>query len=88
MKKTPFSHQTEIFEKSKDMLGFGFLWEMRVGKTLPTVYTAGYLFDKKEIEAVIVLAPNGVHIQWAQSVLPEERPDDLIFVWNSGKAST
>ncbi len=83
--KERFPHQKEWFEKTKDMPGFAFFWEMRCAKTLPNIDTAVYLFEKKKISAVLVIAPSGVHTNWARIAILEERPEDKIIEW-SGKA--
>jgi SNF2 family DNA or RNA helicase len=90
----PFVHQQETFDRTKDLPGFAYLWEMRVGKTLPTLMTAEYLFQTGKIEGVLVFAPNGVHLNWSRKAIPEFLEDknfqfvSNILEWNSGKVDT
>lgn len=90
-KSEPFKHQAETFEFSRDMAAYGILWEQGCGKTKPTIDTAAYLFEKGEIDAVVVVAPSGVHRNWLTDELPAHLPDRVAtrskaFVWNTQKA--
>lgn len=90
-KSTPFKHQAETFEASRDMASYGILWEQGCGKTKPTIDTAAYLYEKGEIDAVIVVAPSGVHRNWLSDELPAHLPDRVAavskaHVWDSKKA--
>ncbi len=83
-----FKHQSELFERTKDLPFFAEFWEMRVGKNLPIIDTATYLFNQNKIDAVLIIAPSGVHINWARKVIPPERPSyDNIIEWSSGNAN-
>lgn len=88
----PFAHQAEIFEASKDLKAFAFLWEQGTGKTKPNIDTACALWERGEIDAVVVVAPNGVHRNWLTDELPTHmppriRPSVKAHVWNTGKAA-
>lgn len=90
-KTTPFEHQRKTFEESRDLASYGILWEQGCGKTKPTIDTAAYLYEKGEIDAVIVVAPSGVHRNWLSDELPVHLPDRVArvsraHVWNSQKA--
>lgn len=90
-KTNPFKHQAETFELSRDMAAYGILWEQGCGKTKPTIDTAAYLYEKGEIDAVIVVAPSGVHRNWLSDELPAHLPDRVArkskaFVWDTKKA--
>lgn len=90
-KSTPFKHQAETFELSRDMASYGILWEQGCGKTKPTIDTAAYLYEKGEIDAVIVVAPSGVHRNWLSDELPAHLPDRVsrvskAHVWDTKKA--
>jgi len=65
---TPYEHQREIFEQSKDRKNFALLMEMGTGKTKVAIDTAAYLYEFGKIKNVIVFAPNGVHRNWIQEV--------------------
>ena len=92
-KTKPFKHQAEVFEKSKDLEAFGLFWEQGTGKTKPTIDTAAYLYETNKIDAVVVVAPNGVHHNWANDEINTHLPERIFsrsrfLVWNSSKAKT
>lgn len=83
-----FKHQLEIFEQTRDLEYFAFLWEMRVGKNLPIIDTATHLYNLNKIDTVVILAPSGVHTNWTRKVIPPERPShDMILEWDSAGAT-
>ena len=45
--------------------------EMGTGKTRPIIETAEYLFKKGEIEALVIMAPNGVQRNWVLNEIPK-----------------
>lgn len=70
MKTKPHKHQLEIFEDSKNREFFGLLLEQGLGKTKIIIDTAYHLYGEQEIGGVLVLAPNGVHLNWHYEELP------------------
>ena len=92
-----FKHQKETFEATRDLPAFAWLWMMRCGKSFPAADTAIYLYEQKKIDAVIIVAPNGVHLNWARNVIPSiyaelktegKDQDDFLLEWNSSKSKT
>jgi SNF2 family DNA or RNA helicase len=76
MKKSPklpprYKHQQKLMTISKDKIAFAFLMEMGTGKTRPIIETAEHLFEKGEIEALVVLSPNGVQRNWVLNEIPK-----------------
>ena len=69
-KTEPFAHQLTSFNLAKDKKYWGHLHEMGAGKTKIVIDTANYLFDKGELDGVLVLAPNGIHTNWINKELP------------------
>lgn len=65
-----YDHQNRALALSADQASFAYLLEMGLGKTAIAVANAGYLYLKKEIMAVLILAPKGVHRQWTESEIP------------------
>lgn len=66
-----FKHQQEIFDNTKDLSSYGILWSPGVGKSAPTLHTAAHLFREGKIDAVMIVAPNGVHRNWLTDELPK-----------------
>lgn len=77
---SPYAHQLRIFEASKDLLNAAYFMEMRTGKTKLTLDVAAWLWGLNKIDAVLVLAPNGVHAAWPLQVeqhVPFEVPTSV-----------
>ena len=86
-----YAHQREQFERSKDLEGFAYWWEMGCAKTAPTIWTAAHLFTEGKIDGLLVLAPNGVHANWTVEEIPEHLPEEIkaqarCMTWFSKKA--
>lgn len=89
----PLPHQAEVLAHSKDLPAFAILWEMGLGKTRTAIDTAVHLYNEGKIDAVMVVAPNGVHRNWITDELPKHLPPSLqntsdFFAWESAKAAT
>jgi SNF2 family DNA or RNA helicase len=92
-KTKPFKHQEDIFQEHKETKSWGVLWEQGCGKTKPMIDTASYLFLDGKIDAMLVVAPNGVHRNWLTDEIPTHMPDNVLakskmFMYQSGKAAT
>jgi hypothetical protein len=88
-KTEPFyPEQREIFRASWH-LPYAFLSCVPgTGKTWISINSAAALYLKDKIDAMIVLAPKGVHTAWAVEQLPQHMPDVVPWrahVWISGK---
>lgn len=85
MRTTPLKHQQECFDISKDREYFALFLEQGLGKTKIIIDNAFYLFNEGKIDRVIVIAPSGVHRNWAESELPKHawEPYDIV-VWKPG----
>lgn len=92
-KTEQFRHQREHFAQHATKEAWGCLWEQGTGKTKEAIDEAAYLFLTGEIDAVVVVAPNGVHRNWKTDELPKHLPDAVSAqtsceVWTSAKSST
>lgn len=74
-KTQPFDHQRKAFFMSRDLEYYGLMMEMGTGKTKVIIDTAAYLWGKGEINALLIVAPNGVHRQWILEQIPQHMPD-------------
>lgn len=70
-KTTPFKHQADTFELSKDERYWALFAEQGLGKTKMTIDTADYLYNSGKIDRVLILAPNGVHTNWITREIPK-----------------
>ncbi|QIW86585.1 putative helicase [Achromobacter phage AMA2] len=64
-----YKHQAREFEFRNEP-SRALLWQMRTGKTKAMIDMAFALFVDDKIDQVLVLAPNGVHLNWQIKQLP------------------
>lgn len=86
----PYKHQATEFRDHRDSVARALIWQMRTGKTKAMVDLACYLWEQCEIDAVVVVAPNNVHLNWGRREIPAHMWDGVPyrgFVWDSGKTS-
>jgi hypothetical protein len=74
-KTKPWEHQRQAFLISRDQPAYAFLMEQRTGKTKVTLDTAAYLKLHGKIDCLVVVAKNGVHINWHLNEIPVHLPD-------------
>ena len=88
-KTKPYKHQKDIFEKIRDFPEFALLMEQGTGKSKVIIDNFAYLHKKGAIDAVLIVAPNGVHRNWINEELPKHLPDDIEFesmFWENQKS--
>jgi SNF2 family DNA or RNA helicase len=67
----PFKHQWREFVDHRDDPGRALLWQMRTGKTKAMVDLGCYRHSiRKDVDGMLVFAPNGVHVNWVRRELP------------------
>ncbi len=74
----PFPHQREEWEQHRETAGRAILWEQGTGKSKEIVDQASWCYRRGLIDAVIVVAPNGVHRNWVEEEIPTHTPDDIM----------
>jgi SNF2 family DNA or RNA helicase len=90
-KTKPFAHQAKALELSKDKTVFALLMEQGTGKTKVAIDNVAYLYFRGEIDALLVVAPNGVHRNWVDDELPAHMWDSVPYqamIFRSGKANS
>jgi SNF2 family DNA or RNA helicase len=88
-KTKPWAHQDLLFMASRDMDGCGLLCEQRTGKTKIVLDSAAYAHDAGKIDALLIIAPNGVHRAWVTDAIPEHLVDATNYrciIWRSSHA--
>lgn len=66
-----YKHQQVEFDRHRDDDRRALLWQMRTGKTKAVLDLACYrAADRFDVGAVLVIAPNGVHVNWVRRQLP------------------
>lgn len=90
-----FDHQKRIFEKTKTLQQFALFWEMGTGKTKHIIDLASWLYLTGEIDAVLVIAPTGVHANWdvpgeglRRHMMPELLDISITYrlIWHSNRS--
>lgn len=73
----PYAHQRESFLATRDKDAYAILWEQGTGKTKVAIDTACYLYENREIDGLLVVAPNGVQQNWVMREVPTHVPARL-----------
>lgn len=74
--RPPMDHQAKAFAISRERLLFAYFMEQGTGKTKVTIDTATWLYEKGEIDCLVVVAwPNGVHRSWIEEEIPKDLPN-------------
>lgn len=88
----PFRHQSEYLETSGGLKYYALFWEMGTAKSRAIIDNARDLRAAGHIDALVVVAPNGVHRNWVEDELPKWAPDVVergwAMAWESPRAST
>lgn len=70
--RDPWRHQEKEWDLYRDHDARALLWQMRTGKTRSTVDVAFHRHhDRGDVDGLLVLAPNGVHVNWLRRQLPQ-----------------
>ena len=86
-KTKPYEHQRNALEESAQKTQWAYFMEMGTGKTKVTIDNMAYLYFKKQITAVLVIAPKSVYTVW-ENEIETHMPSELkykIFKWNIDK---
>ena len=87
-KSKTYPFQQECFERSRDKEIFAILFEQGAGKSKVVVDSAAYLYSYGRIDALVVIAPNGVHKKWIKEDFPFSWPDHCgpykWAIWEAG----
>lgn len=79
------NHQTIALDRMKGRKHYGLFMEQGTGKTWCLLADAERLFQAGEIQAVLVIAPNGVHTNWIRREIPAHvSVPHIARAWKSG----
>ena len=76
-KTKPYEHQLDALQASCDKEVFAYFMEMGTGKSKVLLDNAAILYDKGEINALLLIAPKGVYKNWYDSEIPTHLPDHV-----------
>lgn len=82
-----YRHQAEEWERHRDDDARALLWQMRTGKTKATLDVACYRAAKGDITGLLIVAPNGVHVNWLRRQLPVHMWETVPYVAHAWQAS-
>lgn len=77
----PYDHQRKAFLLSRGRNMYALLMEQGTGKSKVIIDTARFLFGEGKIDAVVVIAPNGVHENWARNEIPKHGVRESKATW-------
>lgn len=90
-KTEPRDHQRETLERTAELTFHALFWEMGAGKTKLMIDNIAYLYQQGKINGALIIAPNGVDLNWLIDEIPTHLPDEVaaqsrIFRFSSKKS--
>jgi SNF2 family DNA or RNA helicase len=76
-KNKPFDHQAAYLQRFWDTKHVALLADMGTGKSFMLINNAAMLYDKGEIDSMLIVAPKGVYKNWYRSEIPKHMPDHV-----------
>ena len=89
-KSKPYAHQLKALERSWDKENFAYFMEMGTGKSKVLIDNCAMLYDKGDINGLLLIAPKGVYKNWYEAEIPKHLPDHIerkIVLWKSSDKS-
>ncbi len=83
----PFEHQRRAFQHSAKKRFFALMMDPGTGKSKVVIDTAAFMYQRKKITGLLVVAPNDVDEQWIDQEVPRHLPPRIAYraqVWNAG----
>lgn len=80
-KTKPFKHQLHALTKMHLKTGFALFMEMGTGKSKVIIDDAHVLYEAGQIDAVIIVCPNGLQQNWINRELPTHMTSDYVGVY-------
>ena len=81
-KTMPYEHQRNALIKGAKELNFAYFLEMGTGKTKVALDNVAFLYQEKQINTAIVIAPNSVYKNWIKEIETHSPVSDYtMFVW-------
>jgi hypothetical protein len=88
MRGPNWKHQEKEYREHRSKRSRALFWTMRTGKTKAVLDKACFQYLKRNIKGLIVIAPNGVHINWVRNEVPKwawEECNARAFAWEMSK---
>ena len=88
MKTKPMSHQEVGLARLDSKRNFALFMEQGTGKTWLTLADGERCYEANKIEALLVVAPNGVHTNWVRREIPTHMSASVkCYVWKGTPTS-
>lgn len=78
-KNPPFLHQKAYLERFWDKRVSALFADMGTGKTYMVINNFAMLYDRGEINAVLIVAPKGVYRNWSRLEIPKHMPAHIEY---------
>lgn len=79
-------HQEKEFKEHANSRSRALIWPMRSGKSRALIDVASVQFKRGAILGAIIIAPNGVHLNWARNEIPKwSSARGRVFAWETTK---
>ena len=85
-KTKPYAHQEDALQRSYNKKNYAYFMEMGCGKSKVLIDNIYWLWQQKEIDTAIIVAPKGVYMNWKNNEIPIHLPDDIdadIYLWKA-----
>lgn len=79
-KVQPWKHQGQALMRSWDREAFALYMQQGTGKTKVVIDNAALLYQRKKIEGLIIVAPDGVQRGWVRDEIPKHMSDDVPYL--------
>ncbi len=90
-KTKPYDHQRAALSASWAAEYYALFMEMGTGKSKVAVDNMAILYERKDINAVLIVAPKGVYDNWVRGEIPTHLPDRIdrhVMRWTPKKTKT
>lgn len=85
MKTQGMAHQLQAIQRMVGRKTYALFMEQGTGKTWTLLADVERLYAKGTIDAVLVVAPNGVHLNWVNREIPAHMEGNIVArAWRSG----
>ena len=76
-KTEPYKHQQTAWDDSWQEAFYFLAMEMGTGKSKVAIDSIGALYERGDIDTVLIIAPKGVYDNWIQQEIPRHLPDRI-----------
>ena len=85
-KNRPFLHQAAYLQRFWDHQVAALFADMGTGKSFMLINNAAILYDRGNINSLLIVAPKGVYRNWCDTEIPKHLPQHIVYrmaVWSA-----